>query len=167
MKRALALAVLGLVLGGLGGFAWDLVGIGGSVVPGLNFEDEPIFSFIPEFIVGWDVGTLAMVGIRYDTVTYEDGPWAYELDLYARLAVNFDLCEVWVAKCFIAPTFALEAAFKTAEGGLIEFTLVPNWGFRAGFQGTYWDKAYGAIYLDFQPERGIIPGFTVGLWIGR
>lgn len=160
-----ALVALGILILGMPALALDLVGVGGAIVPGLTFADEPIFSFIPQLVLGWDLGAMVTVGLGYETIAYDEGPWAYELDIKAQCAVDFDLVDVWIFKGFVAPVFSVTTAFKTAEGGQLELSLVPNWGLRFGLHSMWANSIYGSLYLDIQPELGIVPGFIIGAWI--
>jgi len=163
MKRALAvLAVLGL---GVAGFAGNLFGLAGYVVPGMTLEGEPLFSFIPQIVLGWGDDPLLIAGLSFDSMYFEEGPWAYELDVETKLAINFDIWTFTDFRLFVAPIGSVVSKFLTAETGEAQFLLAPMWGIRLGAHAVLFEYSYASIFVDFQPGMGIIPGFIFGVWL--
>ena len=163
MKRAIGiLLALGI---GLTAMAGTMAGLGGYIVPGLTYEEEPVFSFIPQYVMGWGNNPLITAGFGFIDVYYPEDGWAKEVSFEVRIAALFDFVQYLNFRAYMAPVVALSSKFIAADTGEAELELIPNWGLRLGAHGILWNNFYGSVYVDFQPGMGFVPGFTFGLWL--
>jgi len=145
--------------------AGTMGGLGGYIVPGLTFDGEPVFGFIPQVVFGWGKGNPDItVAFGFIDVWYPENGWAQQVSFEARIAALFDFLRYGNLEAFFGPIVALSSEFAATETGEAQMEMIPNWGIRLGGHGIFWGNFYGSVYLDFQPGMGFIPGFTFGMW---